>query len=73
MTHTAMSWRQVVWELPILSLMLLINQSIYEHDDKMIDLGTKELIDRLDQMGGNKLVAGNKRSSPQMRSASRQT
>lgn len=52
-----------MWELPILSLMLLINQSIYEHDDKMIDLGTKELIDRLDQMGGNK----------QMRSASRQT
>ena len=67
MTHTAMSWRQVVWELPILSLMLLINQSIYEHDDKMIDLGTKELIDRLDQSRSNK------QSSPQMRSASRQT
>lgn len=62
MTHTAMSWRQVVWELPILSLMLLINQSIYEHDDKMIDLGTKELIDRLEQSRGNN----------QMRSASRQ-
>lgn len=56
-----------MWELPILSLMLLINQSIYEHDDKMIDLGTKELIDRLDQSRSNK------QSSPQMRSASRQT
>lgn len=54
-----------MWELPILSLMLLINQSIYEHDDKMIDLGTKELIDRLDQSRG--------KSSPQMRSAPRQT
>lgn len=51
-----------MWELPILSLMLLINQSIYEHDDKMIDLGTKELIDRLEQSRGNN----------QMRSASRQ-
>lgn len=56
-----------MWELPILSLMLLINQSIYEHDDKMIDLGTKELIDRLDQSRGNKQL------SRQMRSASSQT
>ena len=27
---------------------------LYEADDKMIDLGTKELIDRLDQSRGNK-------------------
>lgn len=32
--------------------MLLINQHIYEQDDKMIDLGMKELLDK--RMGNTK-------------------
>lgn len=48
MKNLSFSWTDAVWGVPLISLMFLMNQAVYEATDgKTISLSDKELIDSL--------------------------
>lgn len=51
MTELGLSWAETVWGMPLMSLMLLMNQDVYAHDQNVITLGDKEMIDSLAKRG----------------------